>query len=70
MTSLSNPPMPSSSYIASSNTLRFFFSGITAASTVFTSSSFDSKRGLTALGRGAAPDDDDRSEEGTISTIS
>lgn len=69
MTSLSNPPMPSSSYIASSNTLRFFLSGSRAARIVLISSSFDSKRGLIALDNGAAPDDDDRSDEGTISTI-
>ena len=69
ITSLSNPPMPSSSNIASSNTFRFFFSGTSAARTVLISSSFDSRSGLTALGRGAAPDVVDRSEDGTISNV-
>ena len=62
--------MPSSSNIASSSTFRFFFSGIRAARTSFISSSFKSRSGLTALGRGAAPDDVERSDDGTISAVS
>jgi hypothetical protein len=69
MTSLSKPPLPSSSNMASSSTLRFFFSGTSAARTVLISSSFGSKRGLIALGKAAAPEDEDRSEDATISNV-
>jgi len=68
--SLSNPPGPSSSYIASSKIFRFFFSGTRLASTDLISSNLDSRRGLIDFGSGAAPDDEDLSEEGTISVIS
>jgi len=68
--SLSNPPGPSSSYMASSRIFRFFFSGTRPASTDLISSNLDSRRGLMDFGSGAAPDDDDRSEDGTISIIS
>lgn len=67
MTSLSKPPIPSSSNIASSNMFRFFFSGTSAFRIDFISSNFDSRSGLIAFGRGAAPDDEDLSDDGTIS---
>jgi len=54
--------------MASSNTFRFFFSGIKELRMVLISSSFDSRRGFTVLGSGAAPEEEDLSEEGMISS--
>jgi hypothetical protein len=69
MTSPSKPAGPSSSYIASSRTFRFFFSGTRQLRIPLISSTCASRRGLTAAGRGAAPDDEDRSDEGMISIV-